>query len=60
LKPAFSAVIADHLVRESPTVLEGDYLQPSLLDGDGGHLLDVMLVEPDRQMLQSNSAARTR
>lgn len=58
LQPAFAAVIADHLDENNPTVLEGDYLLPSLLNGHRGEIVGVLLVEPESATLQANYEAR--
>jgi 2-phosphoglycerate kinase len=58
LQPAFAAVIDDHLDAGTRTVLEGDYLLPSLASGQDGRVVGIMLIEKDTTSLESNYGAR--
>ena len=58
LQPAFAAVIADHVDEKTRTVLEGDYLLPSLVTGHDGLVVGIMLAESDAPSLESNFGAR--
>ena len=58
LQPAFAAVIAERLDEGTRTVLEGDYLLPSLATGHDGRVVGVMLVESEGAALESNYGAR--
>jgi len=58
LQPAFAAVIDDHVDEGTRTVLEGDYLLPSLATGHHGLVVGIMLVESDAPALESNYVAR--
>jgi len=54
LRPAFVAVIADHVESGAPVVLEGDYLTPDLVDACPGAVRAVVLDEPDEHQLAAN------
>ena len=65
LRPALEAVIAQHLDDRTPTVLEGDYLLPSLAArthfGEvpaGGRVRAVFLTEADERRLVQNFLGR--
>jgi hypothetical protein len=51
LRPAFRAVIADHLEFAAPVVFEGDYLLPDLASGFGGAVRAVVLTEAEDRIL---------
>jgi 2-phosphoglycerate kinase len=58
LRPAFEAVIADHIEFGAPVVMEGDYLTPDLALSRAGRVVAVVLDEPDEDQLVANYAAR--
>jgi 2-phosphoglycerate kinase len=58
MRPAFAAVIADHLEFGAPVVFEGDYLAPELADGFGGAVRAVVLDEPEEDRMVANYLAR--
>src|SRR5262249_43236407 len=58
MRPAFAAVIADHLEFSAPVVLEGDYLLPELATGLGRGVRAVVLDETDRDRLVGNYHSR--
>ncbi len=58
LRPAFVAVIADHVEYAAPVVLEGDYLTPDLAVGYDGAVRAVVLDEPDEDRLVANYGGR--
>jgi len=58
LRPAFAAVIADHVEYAAPVVMEGDYLTPDLVLALPGAVRAVVLVEPDEGTLVANFGAR--
>jgi 2-phosphoglycerate kinase len=58
LRPAFAAVIADHVVSGAPTVMEGDYLTPELAAAHPGLVRVVVLDEPDEDQLVTNYRTR--
>jgi 2-phosphoglycerate kinase len=47
MRPAFTAVIADHVEFRAPVVFVGDYLLPELVCGLGGDVRAVVLDETD-------------
>jgi 2-phosphoglycerate kinase len=65
IAPAIEAVIANHLETDTPVVIEGDYLLPSLtaqpsfqgISADG-RVRSVILSEPDERQLVRNFAGR--
>lgn len=58
LRPAFAAVVGDHLDFGERIVLEGDYLLPDLVDGHGSAVLAIVVDEPDVAVLQANYDSR--
>ncbi len=58
LRPAFGAVIADHLTSGSPVVFEGDYLLPELITGFEEGVRAVVLDECDEDRVAANYRAR--
>jgi len=58
LRPAFEAVIADHLKFRSPVVFEGGYLLPELAAGFDGTVRAVVLDEPDEDRIVANFRVR--
>ncbi|GAA2060981.1 hypothetical protein GCM10009801_02980 [Streptomyces albiaxialis] len=58
LRPAFEAVIADHLAFDAPVVLEGDYLVPESASGHGGRVRAVVVAEDDTARLTANFLER--
>jgi 2-phosphoglycerate kinase len=58
LRPAFAAVIADHIASRAPVVMEGDYLSAELALARPGLVRAVVLDEPDEQQLVANYQAR--
>jgi 2-phosphoglycerate kinase len=58
LRPAFAAVIADHLEFGTPVVFEGDYLLPELVTGFEGAVRAVVLDEPDEDRIVANFRSR--
>jgi 2-phosphoglycerate kinase len=58
MRPAFAAVIADHVEFGAPVVFEGDYLTPELVDGFGGAVRAVVLDEPEEDRMVANFLAR--
>jgi 2-phosphoglycerate kinase len=54
LRPAFSAVIADHVEFGAPAVIEGDYLLPELAAGFGPAVRAVVVSEPDEDQIVAN------
>jgi 2-phosphoglycerate kinase len=58
LRPAFRAVIADHVEGPAPVLLEGDYLVPDLVGGFGGAVRAVVVSEPVADQVVANYRAR--
>ena len=58
LRPAFVAIIADHIEFDAPVVLEGDYFFPDLALDFGGEVRAVVIDEPDEARLVANFDAR--
>jgi len=61
LRPAYEAVIADHVECGAPAVFEGDYLLPELAGGQGGPgglVRAVLLDEPDAEQIAANYLRR--
>jgi hypothetical protein len=58
LRPAFEAVIADHIKFRTPVVFEGCYLLPESAIGLGGAVRAVVLDEPDVDRIVANHLAR--
>jgi 2-phosphoglycerate kinase len=58
LRPAFAAVIADHLAFDAPIVFEGDYLLPELSASHGTAVRAVVVQDHDADRLVDNFAAR--
>ncbi|MFG3259384.1 hypothetical protein [Streptomyces sp. NPDC048172] len=58
LRPAFEAVIADHLAFDAPVVFEGDYLVPELASGHGGRVRAVVVDEADTARITANYRER--
>ena len=58
LRPAFAAVIADHIESGNPMVMEGDYLTPDLALTHAGAVRAVVLDEPDEDQLVVNYQGR--
>jgi 2-phosphoglycerate kinase len=58
MRPAFAAVIADHLEFSAPVVFEGDYLLPELVTGFGPAVRAVVLDETARGRLVGNYRTR--
>lgn len=58
VRPAFEAVIADHVEAGVPVVFEGDYLLPELGVGFGAAVRAVVLDETDQRRIASNYRIR--
>lgn len=58
LRPAFSAVIADHIEFAAPAVMEGDYLLPELAAEFGPAVRAVVVNEPDEDQIVANYQRR--
>jgi 2-phosphoglycerate kinase len=58
VRPAFVAIIGNHLEYHAPVVLEGDYFLPDLVDDFGGAVRAVVIDEPDEARLEANFDAR--
>src|SRR6266540_1369513 len=58
VRPAFEAVIADHVEFAAPVVFEGDYLLPELAAPFGAAVRAVVLEEPDEQRIVANYGTR--
>ena len=58
LRPALTAVIADHVESRAPVILEGDYLTPELAETRGGAVRAVLVSEPDDDQLVANLRVR--
>jgi 2-phosphoglycerate kinase len=58
LRPAFSAVIADHIEFAAPAVIEGDYLLPELAAELGPEVRAVVVSEPDEDQIVANYQQR--
>jgi len=58
LRPAFSAVIADHIEFAAPAVIEGDYLLPELAAELGPAVRAVVVSEPDEDQIVANYRQR--
>jgi 2-phosphoglycerate kinase len=58
LRPAFAAVIADHVEYAAPVVMEGDYLLPDLAAAHPDAVRAVVLAEPDEDALVRNYLSR--
>lgn len=58
MRPAFQAVIADHVDGAAPVVLEGDYLLPELVHGFGGAVRAVVVTEPAADQIVANYRSR--
>ena len=58
LRPAFAAVIADHIEFAAPAVAEGDYLLPELAAGFGAAVRAVVIQEPDEDRIVANYQRR--
>ena len=65
LTPALAAVVANHLVTDTPVIIEGDYLLPGFAartSFGGGHadgrVASLFLHEPDEDQLVANYAGR--
>jgi len=58
LRPAFAAVIADHVESGNPVVMEGDYLTPDLALTHAGAVRAVVLDEQDEDQLVVNYQGR--
>lgn len=57
LRPAFRAVIADHLDFAAPVVLEGDYLLPELA-AEFGDAVRAVVIDEQRERILANHLAR--
>lgn len=58
LRPAFLAVIADHIEFAAPAVLEGDYLLPELAAEFGPAVRTVVINEQDEDQIVANYQQR--
>jgi 2-phosphoglycerate kinase len=58
LRPAFVAIIADHIECNAPVVLEGDYFFPDLAVDFGDAVRAIVIDEPDQARLAANYDAR--
>jgi len=58
MRPAFEAVIADHVNSGTQVVFEGDYLLPELTAGFGGAVRAVVIAETNQDRIVSNYRAR--
>lgn len=66
LSPAIEAVIRNHIVTNTPVIIDGDFILPSLMSKDGGNsdfvangqLRAVYIVETDSDQLVSNYSTR--
>jgi len=58
VRPAFAAVIADHIEFAAPAVAEGDYLLPELAAGFGAAVRAVVIQEPDEDRIVANYQRR--
>lgn len=58
LRPAFAAIVADHVESGTAVVMEGDYLTPELAAAHAGAVRAVVIAEPDEDQLVANLAAR--
>jgi 2-phosphoglycerate kinase len=58
LRPAFAAVVADHVESGTSVVMEGDYLTPELALAHAGAVRAVVLDEPDEDQLVANYQVR--
>ena len=58
LRPAYAAIIADHVEFAAPVVFEGDYLFPELAAEAGTAVRAVVLDEPDEDQITENYRRR--
>jgi 2-phosphoglycerate kinase len=58
LRPAFAAVVADHVESGTPVVMEGDYLTPELARAYPDAVRAVVITEADVDQLVANYAVR--
>jgi 2-phosphoglycerate kinase len=58
LRPAYAAVIADHVAFAAPVVVEGDYLLPELAAEAGTVVRAVVLDEQDEDQIAANYLRR--
>ena len=58
LRPAYAAVIADHVQFAAPVVFEGDYLLPELAAQASGAVRAVVLDEQDEDQIAANYLRR--
>ena len=58
LRPAYAAVIADHVAFAAPVVVEGDYLLPELAAEAGTAVRAVVLDEQDEDQIAANYLRR--
>ncbi|MBL7520569.1 hypothetical protein I6A84_21380 [Frankia sp. CNm7] len=58
MRPAFEAVIADHVEAGAPVVFEGDYLLPELAVPFGDAVRAVVLEDRDEQRIAANYRTR--
>lgn len=58
LRPAYAAVIADHVEFAAPVVFEGDYLLPELAADAGAAVRAVVLDERDEDQIAANYLRR--
>jgi len=58
LRPAYAAVIADHVAFAAPVVFEGDYLLPELAAEAGTAVRAVVLDEQDEDQITANYRRR--
>jgi 2-phosphoglycerate kinase len=58
LRPAYAAVIADHVEFAAPVVFEGDYLLPELVAETGTAVRAVLLDEQDEDQIAANYLRR--
>lgn len=58
LRPAFAAIIADHIEYQTPVVLEGDYFMPDLAAEFGNAARAVLVDEQDVRQLEANFRSR--
>ena len=58
LRPAFAAVIADHVESGAPAVMEGDYLLADLALAHAGTVRAVVVIESEEDQLVANYRTR--
>lgn len=58
LRPAYAAVIADHVEFAAPVVFEGDFLLPELASASGSAVRAVVVDEPDEAQIVANYLRR--